>query len=361
MAGHDIIVVGASAGGVEALTELVRGLPADLPAAVFVTIHFPSAGTSVLPRILTRQGKLQAEHASDGEPIEPGRIYVAPPDYHLLLRHGRMELLRGPRENGHRPAIDPLFRSAAVAFGPRVIGVVLSGNLDDGTSGLMAVQRRGGIVVVQDPEEAPFPSMPQSAIDNLDVDHVSRMKDMGPLLAELARVPAARLEVAVSDDARKETEYTEIDLETIEDTQGHPGDLSMFGCPDCGGTLWVLREGDLVRYRCRVGHAWSSDGLLARQAETLDGALWTALRALEESASLSRQMANRAKRRGNTMLAERFEDNAMDAEYRAGIIREVLLQNHSVEVEADASRAGARTPSDRSTIAGGEKERRAKS
>ena len=178
---------------------------------------------------------------------------------------------------------------------------------------------------------------------------------MGPLLAELARVPAGPLEVAVSDDARKETEYAEIDLETIEDTEGHPGELSMFGCPDCGGSLRVVREGELERYRCRVGHAWRVKRRWRDKAKRSTARLWTALRALEESASLSRRMASRAKGRGNAMLAERFMGNATDAEHRASIILGVLLQNQSVSV----SRTGAMTKSDRAAIAGGEKERRA--
>src|SRR4051812_13953252 len=160
MAKKDIIVIGASAGGVEALSRLVHSLPADLPAAVFVTVHFPRTSQSVLPRILSRAGSLPAVHPKDGEPIRRGTIYVAPPDQHLLLVNGAVRLVRGPTENGNRPAIDPMFRSAAVAYGDRVIGVVLSGNLDDGTAGLMSITRRGGVGVAQDPEDALFSSMP---------------------------------------------------------------------------------------------------------------------------------------------------------------------------------------------------------
>ena len=341
MAGHDIIVVGASAGGVEAITDLARQLPADLPAAVLVTLHFPSSGTSVLPRILRRAGRLPAEHARNGEPIVCGRIYIAPPDFHLLAMRGRIHVVRGPRENGYRPAIDPMFRSAAAAFGPRVIGVVLTGNLDDGTSGLLVVKRRGGIAVVQDPDEAPFPSMPQSAIDHVDVDHVTPIREMGRLLEKLARTPVdSTLEGAMAGDAEHETEYSSLDLQAIEQTDQHPGEPAMYGCPDCGGTLWMVREGDFVRYRCRVGHGWSSEALLARQAEQLDAALWTALRALEESASLSRQMAGRARSRENLALADRFSQNAEESARRAEVIREALLQGKSTQMEPDADRSG---------------------
>jgi two-component system chemotaxis response regulator CheB len=227
-----------------------------------------------------------------------------------------------------------MFRSAALAYGPRCIGVVLSGNLDDGTSGLLAIKRRGGIAVVQDPEQAMFPSMPQSAIDHVAVDHVVRLERMGSLLNELAKEPVPVEEHPVSDDASKETEYSELDLARIEDVEGHPGDLAPFGCPDCGGTLWELREGNLVRFRCRVGHAWTSEALLASQAETLDAALWTALRALEESASLSKQLADRARARGNEKLAERMGDHAEVAERRAETIRNVLLQDRRPALES---------------------------
>jgi two-component system chemotaxis response regulator CheB len=328
---RSIIVIGASAGGVEALTKLVHGLPTDIPAAVFVTIHFPPTGTSALARILGRAGKLKATHAADGEGIEAGHIYIAPPDQHLLIFPDQLRLYRGPRENGNRPAIDPMFRSAALAFGSRVIGVVLSGNLDDGTSGLLAIKRRGGIAVVQEPEDALFPSMPQSAIDHVAVDHVLKLDRVAELLAELAQRAPDREEIVASDEARKETEYTEIDMSRIEDADNHPGVLAPFGCPDCGGTLWELREGDLVRFRCRVGHAWTADALLASQAETLDAALWTALRALEESASLSHQLAERARSRGMDRVAERLADNSLLASRRAAIIRDALLGNGQAE------------------------------
>ena len=321
-----MIVIGASAGGVEALMTLARHLVAEINAALFVTVHFPPDSTSSLARILNRAGPLHAKHAVDGEEIAPGHIYIAPPDHHLLIFRDRVRLYRGPRENGNRPAIDPMFRSAALAYGPRVIGVVLSGSLDDGTSGLLAIKRRGGTTVAQDPEEATFPSMPQSAIDHVPIDHVVRLDRMADLLYDLAkRPPATEERVAPHDDAREELEYSEVELARIEQAADHPGVLAPFGCPDCGGTLWELHEGDLVRFRCRVGHAWTSEALLASQSETLDAALWTALRALEENSALSQQLADRARRRGHPRLADRFADTAELASRRAQVIRSVLL------------------------------------
>ncbi|HYD53682.1 MAG TPA: chemotaxis protein CheB, partial [Gemmatimonadaceae bacterium] len=285
MANRDIIVIGASAGGVEAVSQLVAELPADLPAAVFVTLHFPRNSTSMLPRILTRAGPLEAVHPTDQEPIRAGRIYVAPPDYHLIVGRGHVHLVRGPTENGNRPAVDPMFRSAAVAFGPRVIGVVLSGNLDDGTAGLYSIRRRGGLGLAQDPEEAHFPSMPVSARRHGVVDEVLPVRELASRLDALARERIIiRPEDTVDDHAARETDFARFDLGAISDESGHPGEPSPYSCPDCGGVLWAIADDDLPRYRCRVGHAWTQDALLMQQAETLDVALWTALRALEENA-----------------------------------------------------------------------------
>ena len=192
MPDHDIVVVGASAGGVEALAGLAASLPTGLPAAVFVVLHVPSTGTSALPDILARKGPLPASHVKGGEPIEPGRIYIAPPDHHLLLRQGHMHLSRGPRENGHRPAVDPLFRSAAREYATRVVGVILSGALDDGTAGLLAIKSRGGVAVVQDPGDAIYPGMPGNALEVVKVDHVVPAGAMGEVLARLVTEPATQ-------------------------------------------------------------------------------------------------------------------------------------------------------------------------
>jgi two-component system chemotaxis response regulator CheB len=206
MAERNIIVVGASAGGVEALRQLVHSLPDRLDGSMFVTVHFPSHGTSVLPRILRRAGHMPVLHPSDGERIVAGRIYVAPPDFHLLVERKRICLVRGPRENGHRPAIDPMFRSASVAFGPRVIGVVLTGNLDDGTSGLAAIKRHGGLTLVQDPEDALFPSMPNSAIEHVAVDRIASIGQMSAALNDLMKTPIEKRDYAIMSDDLTEHE-----------------------------------------------------------------------------------------------------------------------------------------------------------
>jgi two-component system chemotaxis response regulator CheB len=326
MSGHDIIVVGASAGGVEALSNLARGLPGDLPAAVFAVLHVSAHGTSVMPRILSRAGALPAAHARDGEAIEPGRIYVAPPDHHLLVKRGHVRVARGPRENGARPAVDPLFRTAARFYGSRVIGVVLSGALDDGTAGLQAVKRRGGIAVVQDPQDALYPGMPRSAMEQVTVDHVLPMAEIPALLARLAREPAAvGGAVEVSNEMEIETDMAELEMDAVQRHE-RPGAPAGFGCPECGGALWELREGEMLHFRCRVGHAWSAGTLLAAQSDALEVALWTALRALEESAALSQRVVERLRTRGSVGAATRFEAQARDAAERAALIRDVLLQ-----------------------------------
>ena len=331
MPGRDVVVVGASAGGVEALIQLVGKLPADWPASLFVVLHLPAGATSVLPQILHRHGALRAAHARDREPIEHDRIYVAPPDRHLLVDRHHVRLVHGPKENGHRPAVDPLFRSAARAYGRRVIGVVLSGMLDDGTAGLQAIKARGGLALVQDPADALFPGMPDSALENVAVDHYAAAADLAALLAELVREPVEDNRVAEDDKLNLETELVEMDLDAIERTQ-RPGQPSVFTCPECQGTLWEMRDGELVRFRCRVGHAFSAESLFAGQSERLEMALWTALRALEEKVTLAQRMAARAQERGHHRAAALFVERETEAQHQAAIIRDVLEHTRPTEV-----------------------------
>jgi two-component system chemotaxis response regulator CheB len=314
--------VGASAGGVEALIRLVASLPPDFAAALLVVVHVPPQATSALPAILDRASPLPAESAEDGASIRPGRVYVAPPDHHLLVRRGRIELGRGARENRHRPAIDPLFRSAARVYGPRVVGVVLSGSLDDGTAGLAAIKRMGGVAVVQEPDEALFPGMPLSALAHVAVDYRLPVGEMGALLKRLAAGRVDGRPGGADDEMEKEVEIADLDEEALQGER--PGQPASLACPDCGGTLWELQEGDLLRFRCRVGHAFSAEALLAAESEALEGALWAALRTLKETVELSRRMAARASDHGQAGLAKRFGERADEAEQRAEVIRRVL-------------------------------------
>jgi two-component system, chemotaxis family, protein-glutamate methylesterase/glutaminase len=331
MRGHDIVVVGASAGGVEALGRLTRSLPEDLPAALFVVLHVPSSTSSALPSILDRQGPLPARHASDGEPIRRGRIYVAPPDSHMLIGRDTIRLSRGPRENGHRPAVDPMFRSAARAHGLRAVGVVLSGVLDDGAAGLLAIKVMGGIAIVQDPDDALYPSMPHNAIEHVKVDHVAPVPTIAEILGELAMEPPVPGPDPPPHVRLLEPEPDEfVDPMPDRGPDDVPGRPSIFACPDCQGVLWEIQDGGLVRYRCHVGHAWSPESLLSHQGEALEGALWVALRSLQERAALARRMADPARDRGYRITATRFDEQAREAEQAAAVLRHLLVKRSNV-------------------------------
>ena len=327
MAGHDIIVIGASAGGVEAIMTVVHDLPADLPAAIFVVLHIPAQSPSLLPSILSRAGPLVAIHPEDNEKIKHGHIYVAPPDLHLLVEHGYVRVTHGPRENRHRPAVDPLFRSAARAYGSRVVGVILTGSLDDGTAGLLAVKRRGGIGVVQDPNTALYPSMPRSAMEHVKVDYSVPLSDIGHLLHRLAHLQAQEEGAyPVSEDMEIETKLAEMDMDLL-NSDKRAGKPSAYSCPDCGGVLWEMQDGELIRFRCRVGHAYSVDTILAAQSEQVEEALWGALKSLEESSSLSRRMLSKAQENGQAWLARNLTSKLHETEHYATVIKELLMKS----------------------------------
>ena len=337
MPAQRIVVVGASAGGVEALIELSKELPADFPAPIFVTIHIPSDTPSILPLILKRNGKLDAKHAQDGMPFHAGVIYIAPPDHHMLIqRNGTLSVVRGPRENRHRPAIDPLFRSAAIAAGPAVVGVILTGTLDDGTAGLIAIKECGGIAVVQDPADALYSPMPQSAIENVDVDFVLPLRDIAQKLVNLMTSETGRLTIAPAnlEIIEMENRIAGMDPETM-DSDHRPGKPSAFSCPDCGGVLWEIDDKNYTRFRCRVGHAFSPESALSGQDHVLEEALWTALKTLEESARLSKRLAGGEHERGHSWMAARFEARESDARDRAEVIRRVLVTGTSEVPQPD--------------------------
>jgi two-component system chemotaxis response regulator CheB len=309
------------------------GLPSDLHAAVFIVLHVPPDSYSILPMILNNSGPLRAGHAINGEAIERGRIYIAPPDHHLLVERERERVVRGPKENRARPAADPLFRSAAHAYGTRVVGVVLSGALDDGTAGLAAIKRRGGLTVAQDPEEALYPGMPRSARENVALDHCLPIAGIAPLLGRLASVPAKDDAVYPMPEILKvETRIARLEESEMEDVE-KIGELSAFTCPECKGALWELRDGDLLRFRCHVGHAFSAESLVADQSEELENALWAALRSLEENAALSRRMAARAGERNHTFSVKQFEENARRVEQHAAVIRQALQNSEKAPAD----------------------------
>jgi two-component system, chemotaxis family, protein-glutamate methylesterase/glutaminase len=323
--GRDIIVIGASAGGVEALQKLVKGIPKDIPAAIFIVLHIPAHNPSYLPEILTRVGNIKAKSPKDREPIEPGQIYVAPPDHHMLIERDFIRIVHGPKENRHRPAVDPLFRSAARAYNRRVIGVILTGALDDGTAGLNSIKRLDGITVVQDPLEALYPSMPQSAMASVQIDYVLPIAAIATLLERLAHETVEEIKpVEVAEPMGSEINIVENGTALSGDN--HPGAPSAYSCPECGGVLWEIKDGDLTRFRCRVGHAFSIESMMAEQSDAIETALWAALKTLEESASLSERLALAAHGRDQTWLAERYEQKASDARENAIVIQNLLMK-----------------------------------
>ena len=304
---RDIIVVGASAGGVGALQRLCAGLPEDLPAAIFVVQHLSPSARSVLPHLLDKMGPLRALSPVDRQEIERGRIYVAAPDQHLLLRPGRILMRRGPHENRTRPAINALFRSAAIHYGSRTIGAVLTGLLDDGTDGLLAIKATGGVSIVQDPADAEWPSMPRNALKRDHVDHVVPLDQLPALLMQLvheevaASIPIPR-EYLIEDRIAAQ-EFAVAEPEIVA-----PGDPSHLSCPDCGGVLNCIVSDGEVRFRCQVGHAFTPLGLAAAQCDELERALSVAVRTHRDRLKLFEQMLENAVARGMTHAARRWSE-----------------------------------------------------
>jgi two-component system chemotaxis response regulator CheB len=329
--GRDIVVVGASAGGVEALREVVRHLPENLGATIFVVLHLPPSGTSVLPQILRRVGRLKAVHAQDGERFERGCIYIAPPDQHMRFADGHVTLDRGPKENGHRPAVDPMFRSAAETFGGRVAGVVLSGVLDDGAAGLVAIKNRGGTTLVQSAGDAMYPTMPAAALEAIgEPDVTGTARELAEAIAGLAGRPPNGPRPTAVPNLPVETEPL-IEVERGASEQPQRGGPSGFTCPECHGALWETQEGNLARFRCRTGHEFSPESLVAEQSDHVERALWAALRALEEKAAMLRRMSVRFTSRDLPRVSARFERKANGVLEEALAIRALLRDVERVD------------------------------
>jgi two-component system chemotaxis response regulator CheB len=290
--GHDIVVVGASAGGVEALMNLVSGLPADFRAAVFVVLHTSPGARSALADILNRSGPLSATEAENKEPISHGHIYVAPPNRHLVLHHGHVALEPGPRENNARPSVDVLFRSAARSYGRRVVGVVLSGALRDGALGLAAIKMRGGVTMVQDPAEALFAGMPESALGTTQVDFCLRAADIPLRLDELTQHSFEHPSMQPSESSQPDITVHAADEPVSQFSPKLPNAASGLTCPECHGSLWEVDGGGAPRFECRIGHAYGVDALLANQGEAVEAAIWSAVNALQERAATFHRLAD---------------------------------------------------------------------
>ena len=324
MANRDVIVIGGSSGATNPLKQILGRLPADLPATVFVVLHVPARSVGILSTVATAAGVLPVIQAADRMPIERGRVYIARPDHHLLIADGHLRLGRGPRENMVRPAIDPLFRSAAVAFGPRVIGVVLSGLLSDGASGLDAVKRCGGIAVVQDPADALADEMPRRALEATVADLCVPGAMLGDVLSDLVREPAGptlpippelRLEVDIAAGERMDS-----------DVPRRLADPAALSCPACGGVLSTMRQGHPLRFRCQVGHGYTAEALATEQESRIDEAMRVALRIVEERAELVGRMAEDGRRAGRPAVAQMYDDRAKEYRDHAETLREAVLR-----------------------------------
>jgi len=328
MSKRDIIVVGASAGGVTALTQLVKSLPEKLTASVFVVLHIPASSPSNLPAILSRAGLLHAIHPKDGELVKPGRIYVASPDHHMLLEGNGVLIKKGPEENRFRPSIDALFRSAAYTYGPRVIGVVLSGLLNDGTSGLWSVKRLGGITIIQEPEDADYPSMPLNVLEYVKVDYILPASNIGALLDKLTKEKASK------KPRISKKEMASLKMEVIISKQDNAfamgimneGELTPFTCPECHGVLVRLLEGRFIRFRCHTGHAYTASSLLADLSKSVEETLWQAMRGLEETTLLLVQIGKHFKKQGKKGAAEIFNKKAYMTTKRARVIHDSVFK-----------------------------------
>ncbi len=358
---RDIIVIGGSAGSFEPLKVIISRLPASFPGSILVVTHMMADFPSLLEEHLGSNSHLPVTQAADQEPIRRGRIYVARPDYHLTIEAGKMRVLRGPRENRHRPAIDPLFRTAARVYGPRVIGVILSGSLEDGSMGLFAVKQRGGIAIVQDPNEAASPEMPRRALGYATPHYVLKTSDIVPTLMNLVQVDqdeivmpkkkaprangqktngysrsvnggrvrsSAKTSKATNGRAQHSgsTPITDGDnqanlkAEYFDEGEGNP---SVFACPECHGVLWELREGNLVQFRCRVGHTYGSDSLVVELSQASEAALWAALRALEEKAAMQRRIADGMTSHVSSVARLRDQSDSDDAHAR--VLRDIIF------------------------------------
>lgn len=310
---HDVVVVGTSAGGVQALKALAAGMPANYGGSIFVVIHTAPDSPGLLPQILERGGPLPARYPDDGEAIEPGHIYLAPPDQHLVIRPGHLHLSRGPRENASRPSVNPLFRSAARSYGPRVVGVILTGTLDDGTAGLIAVEEAGGVTIVQDPDDADFRDMPESALAFVDADHVLPLAEIPRCVVSLSQRPVTRDAVMEPTEPR------------VEDIELPENQATGLACPECHGALWQVQEGDLIEYRCRIGHLYSPESLMSHLAMRSSEELESTYRASREEVAMAEKLVERAvARKASYSRIHRLRRRAEIARARAEALTRAL-------------------------------------
>jgi len=311
---YDLIVIGASMGGFQALKQLISEFPADLPAAVIVVLHISGDHKSYLATSWGQNAKLPVLSAKEGERIKSGHVYVCVPDFHIRVTCKHLSLDHGPKHNFSRPAVDPLFSSAAESYGPRVVGVVLTGALDDGTAGLMDIKKHGGVSVIQNPDDAVNPSMPMSALDCVPIDHCVPLSEMGSLLSNLAGQP---VDASLVEQGKNMANSTEPELST-------------HICPECNGPMWLVETGKLLHFHCRIGHSFSGQSLLVEKTLALESALWSAVNALKDKADISKKLARRTKNKSySSVPSDYFQTQAANAEAYAKVITEIILKEKS--------------------------------
>jgi two-component system chemotaxis response regulator CheB len=331
-AAQRIIVIGASSGGFDAMRRIVAALPADFDIPIFIVWHMSPDVSGILPQVLNRQKKITAAHAQDGEPIKPNRIYVAPPDHHLLVMQGVVRVTHGPKENLFRPAIDPLFRSAAFSYGNRVIGVILSGGLDDGTAGLGTVKNYGGVAIVQDPTDAEMPSMPESALREVKVDYCLPVSDIADVLVRLSKMQVKKADIVRDEQTRKE-----IDIAGEARPMAHGEleftELTPYTCPECHGVLSRLYNDKSVRYRCHTGHAYSTETLMNAISEKIENSLYSAIRAFDEIVILMNHIGDHHAELNNPGLAAVYFQKAKEADKRSQLVWKALRSSEQLSKE----------------------------
>ena len=344
MGKRNIIVIGASAGGFEALKKMIQKLPPDLDAAIFVVWHMSPDVRGILPDVLNKFNTVHAANAYDKEPILMNRIYVAPPDHHLIIEEGLIRVTHGPKENRFRPAVDPLFRSAAYQYGSRVIGVVLSGALDDGTAGLWRIKANGGITIVQDPADAEVPSMPESALREVQVDHCVPIAELADLLVALSSEEIIENGQIMKDEKTKIEIGIAVDEQALKKGALDLGVLSPFACPECHGVLTKIMEGSLTRFRCHTGHAYTADALMVSLTESIEDGLYNAIRGMDESIMLLNHIGDHYAEVNQPKLAATYFKKAKETEDRSNLVRQVVKDHEQLskdkilgEAEVEAS------------------------
>ncbi len=323
-----IVVVGASAGGIPALQKIVRQLPPDFPAPIMVVVHVSDSHESALPEMLERTGLLNAVHPYNGQPVEPGTIYVAPPNYHMVLIDHHIQLKNSPKENRHRPAVDPLFRSAAQTHGENVIGIVLSGVMDDGTGGLIDIKQHGGIAVVQNLEDAMFSSMPASACRYVDVDYILPAHEIGKRLPQIlveAGTPTKQ-PIKLSHTPQNTINIVDAKEVMLHDLHDQPGEVTPYACPDCNGNLWISRENGFDQYWCHIGHRYTKRTLLAQKSSKIEAALFEAMRNLKEGAALGREALYANSHVTDSSILEEIQKEVQLREKQLQSLRRIIEQ-----------------------------------